>query len=157
DMRLRGDDAAAARRQRARREGEARCDADLLGAGRRPQFPCAGRYTPEACGCRLLQPAALGRQPDRTMEAIEQPAAEIFLEDTDLPAERGARYPQFTRGVLEAEMARRGLEGDEAVRRRQPEQSSTHKEILIDETDFFQFTVAAAWRHTTRQREWLQT
>src|SRR5262249_57023317 len=144
------------RHQPERREGEARCDADLLGAGRRPQFPRAGRYTAEACGCRLLQPAALGRQPDRTMEAVEQPAAEILLEDADLPAERGARYPQFTRGVLEAEMGGRGLEGDEAVRRRQRERSSTHKKILIVTKDLFQFTSAYPIGHTALNRDGLQ-
>src|SRR5262249_52004952 len=117
---------------------------------------CAGRYPTEACGCRLLQPAALGRQPDRTMEALEQPAAEILLEDADLPAERGARYSQFTRGVFEAEMARRGLEGDEAAGRRQPERSGTHKEILIDAEDLFQFTSAYPIGHTGLNRDGLR-
>src|SRR5882724_3603546 len=78
------------------------------------------------------------------METLEQAAAEVVLEDADLPAERGAGHPQLAGRFLEAEMAGRGSEGDEAVGRRQSEQSRTHKKILIEKKHFFQFTVAAA-------------
>ena len=54
----------------------------------------------------------------------------------------------FRSGVLEAEVTGRGLEGDEAVGRRQSEQSGTHKEILIEWEVFFQFTVTGPCLHT---------
>src|SRR6185312_16054984 len=97
---------------------------------RSPQFADASGDGAEAGRRRLLQPPALGRQPDGAMEPLEQPAAEVVLEDADLPAERGAGHAQLAGGILEAEMAGRRLEGDEAVGGRQAEQSGTHKEIL---------------------------
>jgi hypothetical protein len=78
------------------------------------------------------------------VQPFEQAAAEVVFEDADLPAERGAGHAQLAGGFLEAEMPRRRLEGDDAVGRRQSEQSGTHKEILIEKKDFYQFTVVIA-------------
>ena len=76
----------------------------------------------------LLQPPALGGQPDGAMQALEQPAAEILFENPDLPAERGAGHPQLAGRMLEAEMAGGRLEGDEAVGGRQFGAQADHQE-----------------------------
>src|SRR5690606_20732534 len=60
----------------------------------------------------------LGQQ-QRPVEPAEQGLADPFLERPDLVADRRRGDEQFLRGLGEAHVARRGLEGAQGVQRRQ--------------------------------------
>lgn len=67
------------------------------------------------------------------MEAPKQFDAKRCLEALDLLADGAGRDAEFVGGAFEAQMARGGLEGAQAVQRRKP---ITHRKALLFETDY---------------------
>jgi hypothetical protein len=98
------------------------------GRARDRQFEIAVRFHDVVCGFRALHEQTVDlrrvllagdRQPQRTVFAHEQRAAEEFLQLLDLAADRALGQVQFGGGFRETRVPHGGFERDEALKRRQ--------------------------------------
>ena len=75
---------------------------------------------PETHRDGIVELPSLRRRFDRPVKALEQPDAEVVLQELDLPADGSLRNAQFLGGAGEASEAGDSLENDQAVGRREP-------------------------------------